>query len=255
MTTSTGLEFRLRYWTKCDWVHSYLTTWVCNVVRLDLSCLKKPDGLNNVLQVLPALDDELVAALRGLPLQQLQLEVGYGMLLLQLASLTSLEELIIIIHYCLRGSIPDQLMSHMPSLRRLVVTPAAAARQAIDPTSGVCGVSGRLPNVSTPLSNSAMADLDLSYNQLTGQLPLCLLSLATRISLQGNLLSGSIPSDIGDTASVCAKYIDLSDNMLEVIPSPLDTDEQLVSQSLLGAMTVSSLTSVAIGLSKHLANI
>jgi hypothetical protein len=214
--TPRGTRIKLKYW--CSGLSDPIGAQR-DVLGLHLRVL--PDSVSDALRVLPALDHELVASLRSLEfLQTLVMEVGSGTLLPQLASLASLE-VMEFHHYCLRGPIPENLFTDMPNLRRLVVTPASAARQANDPNVGVCGVSGRLQNNVLPSSNPT--ELSLSYNQLTGELPSRLLYVANKIALQGNKSSGSIPAgtptDITtalDKRGVRVESLDLSHNSLHV---------------------------------------
>jgi hypothetical protein len=210
LVTPNGTRIMLKYWCGED-AHWRPT----DVLGLQLRVL--PDGVSNALQVLPALDLELVAALRNLKsLTTLVMDVGSGTLLPQLASLASLE-VMELYHYCLQGPLTENLFTGMPKLRRLVVTPASAARQANDPNGGVCGINGRLPNKVLPPSDTS-TELVLSYNQLTGQLPLRLLDVANVIELQGNKISGSIPAGTptDNTTTWRVESLDLSDNSLQV---------------------------------------
>jgi hypothetical protein len=189
--------------------------YIDDVVTLHLTVLDVPSSIHDALHVVPALDLELVAALRNLPyLKELVLDVGSGTLLPQLAALNSLEVLELH-HYCLRGPVPASLLEGMPNLRRLTITPVAAAAGATDPATGLCGVSGALPDVALP-RRTQLSHLDLSYNQLSGQLPSSLLSLARTLALHHNQFRGSIPGFVRSQAKgVTASTIDLSNNVLE----------------------------------------
>jgi hypothetical protein len=73
---------------------------------------------------------------------------------------------------------------------------------AASPTGGICGLSGSLPVMKIPVTKAAwkqskstvLETLDLSNNQLAGQLPSSLVWLARHVSLQNNNFAGSIPS-------------------------------------------------------------
>jgi hypothetical protein len=161
-----------------------------------------PSSIEEGIASLPALDDELVAALRSLPdLTTLVLHVGGGSLLPQLGSLYKLKQLSIE-SYCLRGQVPKNLVANMSRLALLSVTPFKLAVRATDPSGGLCGLSGALPSLN--LQGSLVGDwaeslstfnsaLDMSNNQLTGQLPAHLLAFAHNIHLGNNRFSGTIP--------------------------------------------------------------
>jgi hypothetical protein len=201
-----------------------------SVTRIKLEVLHVSTRLSDALQMLPAVDLELIAALRSFPyLNNLVLWVGSGTLLPQLGALTSLRTLTLH-HHCLRGPIPVRLLTDMPNLLYLTITPVAAAVGAVDPARGLCGVSGTLPDVAE--SGLKLESLDLSYNRLTGQLPLSLLlpsgqdagdqSVLHKVSLQHNTFSGSIPGCSKQQATGLPKLqIDLSDNALEVMHCPV----------------------------------
>jgi hypothetical protein len=211
VTTPNGVAIKYDY--MCQSIESNSNR---SVRFLYLEVLNVPSKINDALQLLPALDAELVAALRNLPdLQQLRLSIGSGTLMPQLAALTSLQSLNLY-HYCLRGSIPAQLIDGLPKLEYLRITPVAAAAGATDPAGGLCGVSGTLPNIGRVPRLALLEQLDLSYNQLTGQLPQILLSLAGVILLQRNRFSGSIPGRNGQQGIMRATQIDLSSNVLQV---------------------------------------
>lgn len=119
-----------------------------NITYLHFEVLNVPSSISAALRVLPTLDEELVAALRSFPaLQQLQLYVGSGTLVPQLAALSSLE-VIELHHYCLRGSVPARLVGGMPNLNSLTVTPVDHAAGGSDPAGGLCGISGTYPDLS-----------------------------------------------------------------------------------------------------------
>ena len=63
-------------------------------------------------------------------------------------------------------------------------------------------------------SSGRVTNLSLSYNQLSGEIPAELGSLAnlTGLFLSGNELSGEIPAELGDLANL--EYLDLSSNQL-----------------------------------------
>lgn len=101
----------------------------------------------------------------------------------------------------------------MPNLRYLTVRAVIAG--ASDPAGGLCGISGPSPKAPVP-HNMSLLYLDLSYNQLTGQMPGGLLSLARVIDLKHNKFTGAIPGhQARKLHGPQAKWLDLSDNLLE----------------------------------------
>jgi hypothetical protein len=97
----------------------------------------------------------------------------------------------------------------------------ATAVGATSPSGGLCGLNGSLPLIpSDSIAGHSLTTLDLSNNQLTGQLPSSLVWLAAIVSLQNNKFSGSIPGAVGrrngrlQTARVTE--LDLSGNQLKV---------------------------------------
>lgn len=190
-------------------------------LEFDALSLGLAGSVEDAVRILPSLDNELVAALRSLTeLRDLHLTVGNGSLLPQIASLSKLETLHVK-YYCLRGTIPATFAAGLPHLAQLGVLNVERAVGATDPAGGLCGLSGTLPNMK--LASSCRSDgqysyLDLSFNQLTGQLPSGLLSLAQDINLSHNRFSGSIPGITKpDNASVHTPLaLALNDNQLEV---------------------------------------
>jgi hypothetical protein len=206
--TPQGITVRLL--RRCSGGEPPAFRWNISYVKLDV--LNPPVSVTDALQVFPVLDLELVAALHSLPgLKILAMCVSSGTLLPQLGALTSLVT-IQLSHYCLRGPLPARLLKDMTNLRSLTITPVTAAAGATDPAGGLCGHSGTLPDVSA--LGLKLDNLELSYNQLTGQLPLSLLSLAGEVALQHNRFSGSIP---GSSQLMPRLHtVDLSNNNLEV---------------------------------------
>jgi hypothetical protein len=210
-TTPGGKQVKLG--VKC-------TQWVppspCNITMLHIEVINVPDGIKDALNMVPALDARLVAALRSLTdLQWLEIHVGGGSLLPQLASFPNLETLRVY-YYCLRGPLPPGLLAGLPSLLSVSVSPVARAAGASDPAGGVCGISGSLPQSFTfaAASPDVSTMLDLSNNRLAGQLPQGLLTVANAVYLQNNLFSGSVPAGTADRPR--AFLLDLSGNQLEV---------------------------------------
>jgi hypothetical protein len=166
------------------------------------------------------LDTSLVTALMSLPsMNTLEITIGTGSLLPQLGTLSQLRT-ILIRHSCLRGTLPASIFSGLTKL-----TTFSAVRLAnvldVDGLPGVdCGISGTLPNIQLRgKSPRTFTSFDLSGNQLTGQLPAGLLSLATLVSLPNNRFSGSIPGVQvagGVVADVVAVDINLQGNDLKV---------------------------------------
>jgi hypothetical protein len=183
-----------------------------------------PSMIVDTMHYLPALDDNLVAALRSLPsLTSLWIQVGSGSLLPQLGSLSRLEELHME-YFCFRGTIPKNLVANMPRLHWFQVVPEDSAQGAADPAGGLCGLSGILPELKLRGKRSGGMEyttaLVLAHNQLTGQLPAELLSYAEVIHLDNNHFSGSIPGvTVGFNDSVKTIHvseISLSNNELTV---------------------------------------
>jgi hypothetical protein len=202
-------------------------------LEFDALSLGLADNVDDVNRILPALDDELVASLRSLPeLRDLYVMVSSGTLLPQLASLSKLEKLYIR-HYCLRGTIPNNLVAGMPRLAQLGVLNVERSVGAADPAGGLCGLSGTLPNMKLlgKPANGQYSFVDLSFNQLTGQLPTGLLSLASDINLSHNRFSGSIPgiASLGNTSVQTPFGLALNDNQLEVGDGAKDEYEMHVS--------------------------
>jgi hypothetical protein len=175
-----------------------------------------PASINEGIASLPSLDDELMAALRSLPeLRTVALQVGGGSLLPQFGCLHKLEKLAID-SYCLRGHIPKNLVANMPRLALLYVTPFEMAVGATDPAGGLCGLSGTLPQLKLQGLPYPGVEINLSNNQLTGQLPAGLLAFAEKIYLGNNRFSGLIP-DVALDVEARTNRIDLSNNQLKVI--------------------------------------
>lgn len=158
---------------------------------------------------------QLTAALLSLPeLRLMTLDIGKGTLAPQLAALEHLEK-IGIKHYCLRGTLPDNLLSSLYNLFWLEVVPKERAVGASDPAGGLCGLSGSLHNHTRPGNFPPLFYLFLQNNQITGQLPTQLLSLATHIDLSNNKISGSIPG-VNMSSKLVAEDLNLYSNQLEV---------------------------------------
>jgi hypothetical protein len=214
-TTPGGIQVKLG--VKCaEWI----APLPCNITMLHLEVLDVPDSIPEALRIVPALDAGMVAALRSLvDLQWLQIYVGGGTLLPDLASFPKLETLVVN-HYCLRGSLPPRLLAGLPSLRSVTVTPVARAVGASDPAGGMCGISGTLPqsfNFAQASVDGSNTVIDLSNNRLAGQLPAGLLTMANVLFLQNNMFSGSLPAGAAGTADMPrATVLDLSGNLLEV---------------------------------------
>jgi hypothetical protein len=188
-------------------------------MEFDASSLGLAGSVDEAIRVLPALDDELVAGLSSLPeLRNVHLTVGSGTLLPQLAALSNLETLYIK-YYCLRGTIPPTLVAGLPHLAQLGVINVERAVGATDPAGGTCGLSGTLPEMRL-LGKAATGNtfVDLSFNQLTGQLPAGLLSLADVINLSHNHFTGSLPGVVqtDNVSFLTPKELSLNDNGLEV---------------------------------------
>jgi hypothetical protein len=211
-TTPGGVQLKLG--VKCA---AWIPPLPCNITMLHLEVLNVPDGPAAALQAVPSLDAGLVAALRSLvDVQLLELYVGSGTLLPQLASFPKVVTLTIN-HYCLRGPLPPALVASLPSMQSLTITPVARAIGASDPAGGMCGISGTLPatfKFDSAALGGAQTLLDLSNNRLTGQLPQGLLAMASTLYLQNNMFSGSLPAGTTDLAQVVV--LDLSKNQLEV---------------------------------------
>jgi hypothetical protein len=189
-------------------------------LEFDAASLGLAGNVAEAIRILPALDEELVAGLRSLPdLRDLHLMVGSGTLLPQLASLSNLETLHIK-YYCLRGTIPSTLVAGLPRLAQFGVLNVERAVGATDPAGGLCGLSGTLPNMRLldKTSTGKYSYLDLSFNQLTGQLPAGLLALAQDINLSHNRFSGSIPgiTTLGNASVQTPMALALNDNSLQV---------------------------------------
>lgn len=214
LKTPSGTEVILEFFCPGEQHDNLLN----NITDLHLEAVKLPSELSDALHVLPALDQELVAALRSIPaLQKLVLYVGAGTLVPQLAAMTSLVELQLY-HYCLRGPIPASMLTSMPNLLTLTVTSVVAG--AGDPAGGMCGISGTDPDIAAPHLHKS-SNLNLPYNQLTGQLPSSLLFLASRVHLQHNKFTGSIPGcQATTTHAIKAAVVDVSGNHLEASCAP-----------------------------------
>ncbi|KAK7335299.1 hypothetical protein VNO80_27077 [Phaseolus coccineus] len=91
----------------------------------------------------------------------------------------------------LRGSVP----STFPLLEKLTKLQILVMRN--------CNIIGDLPEYLAKMT-SLRDNLDLSFNKLTGQIPVtyAALSKVTNIYLTGNLLNGSVPSWIEDVKSM-----------------------------------------------------
>jgi hypothetical protein len=164
----------------------------------------------------PELNDHLVTALMSLPrLADLELTVRGGSLLPQLGSLKDMVHFNLH-HYCLRGSLPAHLLKSWHAASSISITGGPEYMDAAG--SAPCGLSGTLPS-RWPGSNPNMT-INLSNNQLSGELPEDLLDWGSSIRLHGNHLSGKVPGP-GDVIN--ADHIDLSDNLLEVSPSTPST--------------------------------
>lgn len=164
------------------------------------------------IELLPSMNDMFVSALLSLKeLKYLALTVGDGMILPQVAALTKLCQLYLQ-HYCLQGALPTSLMAS-PELE-LHVVPRRRGIGASHPTGGLCGLSGTINHHLRPEAYSPMRIIDLSNNQITGQLPSQLLSIATDIDLSNHEISGSIPG-LNASSRPFAERIHLQGNKLE----------------------------------------
>ncbi|KAL0694822.1 hypothetical protein Bca4012_062002 [Brassica carinata] len=115
----------------------------------------------------------------------------------ELKDLTNLEFLDLSINK-FNGSIPVQGLSHLRKLK------------ALDLSRNEFTGWGQLQGKICELKN--LQELDLSYNQLIGEFPLCLTSL-TRVrvlDLSSNHMTGKVPSAIGSIESL--EYLSLFDN-------------------------------------------
>jgi hypothetical protein len=203
-------------------------------LKLDVLPVTPFESVLEALERLPSMEQnlELVAALSSLTeLSSLDMLTGGDGLWPQLASLRKLTTFRLR-HYCLGGSIPANLLDGgWPRLKEFVVVPVASAIGAMIPgprTVSSCGLSGSLPDMRPPIttsagnqSNSTVLDrLELSNNQLAGQLPAYLVWLARHVLLQNNNFYGSIPSALrrkDDTLLPAAvSSLDLSRNQLTV---------------------------------------
>jgi hypothetical protein len=163
------------------------------------------------------LNEHLVTALMNLTeLEELMLTVGSGELMPQLGSLQSLQSLNIQ-HFCLRGHLPQQLLSDWHSIRFITVN---GTRDFNGGDSNVpCGITGTLPTFRWGYKEDF--GFDLSTNLLSGTLPVDLLAMGSRIYLKNNRLIGPIPRPGNSTEAspgntTRATQLDLSDNLLEV---------------------------------------
>lgn len=216
-TIQTPNNRRLQWSVACSTSYNDLGKALVNVNSLTLREAASGVALTVTegIQQLPMMNEALVSALLGFTeVTFLYLDVGGGMISPQLAALKKLTTLLIW-HYCLRGALPANVMASLCSLRWLQVVPMARAVGASDPAGGLCGLSGTLVHHTRPETLPPLNRLDLFNNQITGQLPPQLLSMAVSIDLSNNKISGSIP---GLTASskVVAEKVRLQGNMLEV---------------------------------------
>jgi hypothetical protein len=173
-----------------------------------------PQNMREALGYAPTLDDELVAALRGLThMRELEMVVGNGTLLPQIASMKGLE-ILHIEYYCLRGQVPASLLTGAP-IQWLTVKPVATAIGASDPLGGLCGIQGTLPSFG---GQAKLAKLDLSNNHLSNQLPAGFVLNAYELHLQNNMFTGSIPGAEyrAGLRGEGARVVNLSGNRLEV---------------------------------------
>ncbi|XP_068499769.1 probable leucine-rich repeat receptor-like serine/threonine-protein kinase At3g14840 isoform X1 [Phaseolus vulgaris] len=116
------------------------------------------------------------------------------------SGISNLENLIDLRISDLRGSVP----STFPLLEKMTKLQILIMRN--------CNIIGDLPEYLVKMT-SLRDNLDLSFNKLTGQIPVtyAALSKVTNIYLTGNLLNGSVPSWIEN-----AKSIDISYNNLNI---------------------------------------
>jgi hypothetical protein len=172
------------------------------------------DGPTQPLSRHPTLNEHMVAALMNFPkLRTLYITVGGGELLPQLGSLAELLS-IHITHFCLRGRFPVSLLVSWKYLETLAVSRESRFK---DPADGApCGISGTLP---THLPSSSCGIIDLCNNQLTGRLPLNLLTWGERqgtmIRLNNNQLTGPLPACHPDD-TITTWELSIANNNLEV---------------------------------------
>jgi hypothetical protein len=184
-----------------------------------------PDSVMEGSQLLPSLNISLMTALMSLPeLKSLDMVVGTGALLPQLGTLSQINRMWLC-HFCLRGTMPASIFAGLTNLTTFDARKLDKVVGADDAVGGDCGISGTLPSIklrgdtpSTPWQS--ISSLFLFNNQLTGQLPTGLLSLADVVGLANNKFSGSVPSGRG-LADVVASTIYLAGNDLKVGSSPL----------------------------------
>jgi hypothetical protein len=208
---------------KLKWGVSYSTSTSSNIhneINVDGLTFQEPDSVEAVtvidgIRLLPLMNNELLAELLSLPeLAWLGLDIGSGSLFPQLAALKNLKWLIVR-HYCLRGPLPMNLVANLPDMMWLQVVPKDQVVGASDHAGGLCGLNGTVTHLTRPEMYWPLSRLDLYNNQITGQLPPHLLSLATFVDFSNNKISGSIPG-VRASMRLVAKRVKLSGNKLEV---------------------------------------
>jgi hypothetical protein len=167
----------------------------------------------NIRSIYQALDINLVTALMSLTsLRGLNMAFSSGSLPPQLGALSQLERFEVC-HSCLQGTLPASIFAGMKRISWFSINKMKTGTEAFDRG---CGISGTLPKIKLlGISPRIWSIFEMQNNQLTGQLPPELLSLAGVIDLSGNKFSGSIPGRQKKT-NVVADIVDLARNDLTV---------------------------------------
>ena len=176
-------------------------SWLQSINRIpSLSFLRLPDcGLGNLPQTLPYLN------LTTLSVLDLSINHFDSFIPGWFSNISSLRVLNLELAK-LKGSITEVSWGNLCKLLSL----------DLSSNSQVTGEIEEFVEALTTCTNSSLEDLDLGFNELTGNLPTSLgyLNNLRSIRLEGNKLSGSIPSSIGNLSHL--KYLDLSNNIMNV---------------------------------------